>query len=245
MITPTQQPDRVRGAPLGEGDYAALANSWIDREWADLALLRRGDSAEGAEMVGKRDNGSYSGIVFPYIWPRDEFVRDYWLRRDRPDMEPASDGSFREIKKYLGPPGRSNFLYFYPGTSAEALDDTSIPIAVTEGAKKTIALARLSCYKIPDGGDPRFVAVGISGVWNWRGVIGKQAGPDGARRDVKGLIPDLNRIQWRGRKVYVVFDRNVATNSSVQAARKALTTELQNRGAEVLWVQLPTDGRKS
>src|ERR1022692_1861987 len=44
----------------------------------------------------------------------------------------------------LGPPGRGNLLYFVPGTSTTLLSDTSVPIAITEGAKKTIALYRLS-----------------------------------------------------------------------------------------------------
>jgi hypothetical protein len=50
---------------------------------------------------------------------------------------------------------------------------------------------------------------------------------------VKGAIADLDKITWKGRRVIILFDRNVATEASVQAARAMLAKELRGRGAQV------------
>ena len=114
----------------------------------------------------------------------------------------------------------------------------AIPIVVVEGEKKALALWRLPNHETET---PRFVPIGIAGVWNWRDVIGKTGGSSGERLDVKGPIADLARIEWRGRTVFVVFDANVHTNDSVKAARKGIARELATRGADVKFVNLPED----
>ncbi|HXI44182.1 MAG TPA: DUF3854 domain-containing protein [Candidatus Limnocylindrales bacterium] len=229
------------GGPLSEADYAKLERSWIPRELANQAVLRRVTSAEGASIIGRRDNGCYSGIIFPYVWPGEDYIREYWLRRDQPEVQYDGDGRPKEKGKYLGPPGRGNLVYFVPGTSADLLGDLRVPIAITEGAKKTLALHRLSYHEQKEGADlPRFLAAGLGGVWSFRGTVGKVVGMDGSRRDEKGWIPDLARVTWAGRRVYIVYDSNVHTNPKVGAARVELTSELMHRGAQVLWVNLPS-----
>jgi hypothetical protein len=232
-----------RGEPLSEADYVALESSWITRDLADQAMLRRVSSAEGAEIVGRRDNDSYSGIVFVYVWPGEDGIREYWLRRDRPEIRYDAAGSPKEQNKYLGPPGRGNLLYITPKTPPELLTDVRVPIVITEGAKKTLALHRLSRHDVAPNGSPRFVAIGLSGVWSFTGKIGKAPGPDGSPRDEKGLIADLRRLKWDGRRVYIVFDANVHTNPKVAAARRRLSIELTQLGAEVHWVILPKPGQ--
>jgi Domain of unknown function (DUF3854) len=231
------------GGPLTDADYAKLERSWITRDLADQALLRRVSSPEGASIVGRRDNGSYEGIIFPYVWPGENHIREYWLRRDHPEFRTDRDGQPKEIAKYLGPPGRGNLLYFVPGTPAEWLTDTAIPVAITEGAKKTIALHRLAHHGLADGIPPHFLAVGLGGVWNFMGVKGKQPGPDGSNRNEKGLIPDLARLAWTKRRIFVVYDSNVYTNGSVASARRNLSSELTELGAKVLWVNIPQERR--
>jgi len=229
----------TRGEPLSEADFEALESSWITRDLAEQAKLRRVSGTEGAEIVGRRDNGSYSGIAFAYVWPGEDHTREYYLRRDRPEIRYDADGNPKEQNKYLGPPGRGNLLYITPGTRPELLSDVRVPITITEGAKKTLALDRLSRHDLGGGDLPRFLAVGLSGVWSFRGKIGKVPGPDGSARDEKGLIADLRRLTWSGRRVYIVFDANVHTNSKVNAARRHLTVELTRLGAQVYWVNLP------
>jgi hypothetical protein len=124
------------GGPLSEADYRALERSWIPQELADQALLRRVTSLDGAQILGREDNGSYDGITYPYLWPGEDHIREYWLRRDRPDIEYDSTGKPMEKNKYLGPPGRGNLLYIVPATRSELLNDVRVPIAITEGPRK-------------------------------------------------------------------------------------------------------------
>src|SRR6185503_7612550 len=101
--------------------------------------------------------------------------------------------------------------YFPPGVKPEWLQDQSLPIIVTEGEKKTLALWRLAWHEVK-GDRARFLPIGLAGVWNWKGVVGKTVDARGARQDVKGVIADFDRIVWERHIVYIIFDANVATN---------------------------------
>lgn len=177
--------------------------------------------------------GDYAGIAIPNILPGETRPREYRVRRDRPDLEEKEGGGFKEKGKYLSPPGRSNLVYFPPCTSPEDLSDQTVPVCLTEGEFKGLALRRLFTER-----GERVLVVALPGVWNWRGTVGKTTDEKG-RRDVKGVIPDFDRVAWRGRVVYIVFDSNVATNDSVRAARRELSKELRRRGAKVYLVDLP------
>lgn len=229
-----------RGVALTEADHQKLASSWITPELAEQAMIRRVTSSEGAGLVGRKPNGEYAGLVLPYVWPGEAHIRAYRLRRDLPPIEYDAQGKWKEKDKYLSAPGQGNLLYTVPGMPAEWLADATIPVVVVEGEKKAIALFRLALYGTQDPSRPRFLPIGLSGVWGWRGTVGKITDQNGARRDERGPIPDLSRITWKGRIVYVVFDRNVYTNKHVANARHALTDELARQGAEVRWVNLPS-----
>jgi hypothetical protein len=154
-----------------------------------------------SELVGRK-GGNYAGIAIPYFLPGSNTVREYRLRRDHPDIEIDSHGQVKPKQKYLSPPGRGNMLYFTPGITDAQLRDTALPLIITEGEFKTLALWRLANWN--HGERPRFLPVGVSGVYNWRGTVGKTTGPDESRLDVKG--PDLERIVWKGRKVVIAYD---------------------------------------
>lgn len=226
--------------PLTEADLKLLSASFISPGLAQLAGIFRVDSPDGAEIVGRNGNADYSGIVFPYTLPGTSNIREYRLRRDNPDLERGADGEIKQKAKYLSPPGRRNLLYFVPGTDASWLADTSLPICLTEGEKKALALWEFAWHGLGDSSlTPRLVPVGTSGAFNWRGKVGKVESPTGQRQDVKGVIPDFDLIAWMGRVVYIVFDTNVRTNENVRAARRRLATELTRRGAQVRLVDLP------
>jgi hypothetical protein len=229
------------GSELQPNDLEKLAACGISPELARQALLRRVTSQEGARLIGRNGAADYAGITFPCVWPGDgDHIREYRLRRDHPELELQPDGTLKERNKYLSPPGRGNLLYFVPGTQAEWLSDSSLPAIITEGAKKTLALWPLGWHGLDQSAQrPRFLSIGLSGVWNWRGTVGKAPGPNGDRRDVKGPIHDLSRVTWAGRNVIILFDVNIATNTSVQAARAQVTCELQRRGAKVQWFVWP------
>ena len=213
-----------------ESDYAALESRWIDRTLADSAFLRRVDSLTGGEVVGRK-SGNYAGIVIPYFHPGSDRVREYRLRRDQPDLEYDSAGNLKPKHKYLSPPGRPNMLYIVPGVSLSLLRDPSLPIVITEGEFKTLALWRLANYGAPNR--PRFLPLGVAGVYNWRGTIGKTVGPDGSRLDVEGAIPDLDWITWEGRRVVIAYDADAVGKESVRMARSELAAHLRGRAALV------------
>jgi putative DNA primase/helicase len=203
-------------------------------------MLRRVGCSEGAAIVGRNGSGDFAGIVFPYIWPGEDHVREFRLRRDHPDLEHDAAGKLKERGKYLSPPGRGNMLYFVPGTDPNWLQDTSLLAVVTEGEKKCLGLWALGWHGLGETAMiPRFLPIGLGGVWNWRGTVGKASGPGGDRRDVKGPIADLARLVWKNRDVLIVFDANVTTNDSVRVARSQLARELSRRGARVSFVDVP------
>jgi hypothetical protein len=122
-------------------------------------------------------------------------------------------------------------LYVVPGVDRSLLADPELPIVITEGEFKTLALWRAAHHGAPD--QPRFLPVGVAGIYNWRGTVGKTVGPDGARLDVKGAIPDLDWITWTGRRVIIAYDTDAVTKEIVRIARSALATHLRTRGAIV------------
>lgn len=220
-------------AALTADDYRNLEARWITSELADAAKLRRVDAVTGREMVGRK-TGDFAGIAIPYFLPGQTTVREYRIRRDHPDLEQQSDGTVKERKKYVSPPGRGNLLYIPPMIPPELLTRVEIPIVLTEGEFKALALWRLSNH---DSETPQFLPIGLGGVWNWRGTVGKAGGPNGGRRDVKGVIPDFNLISWTGRSVIIAFDADARANRDVMAARDGLAGESRRRGARAAFLE--------
>jgi hypothetical protein len=102
--------DRLAGSELAPPDFVALEARWIDRELATAARLRRVDSFTGAEMVGRKGGGDYSGIAIPYFLPGATEIREHRLRRDHPEMEADGQGRVKLRQKYLSPPSRQHAL---------------------------------------------------------------------------------------------------------------------------------------
>lgn len=231
--------------PLTGADLQNLASSFITPELAKRAGLFRVDSITGAEMVGqlnKAGREDFSGLAFPYFLPENPNPVEYRLRRDNPPMNLQPDGTHKETAKYLTPAGRGNLLYFPPDCQKMWLADDSLPVVITEGEKKTIALVRAAWHGLGDAADkPRFLALGLQGVWNFRGQVAKIPNSRGKRVSVKGLIADfrLSEWHWKNRKVTILFDSNTATNPNVAQARRNLAKELRILGADVYFADLP------
>ena len=102
----------MTGQPLTPADLAGFARSGISEETTKAANLRRVDSFTGGNIVGRNGSGNYEGIIFPYVWPGTNHVREYRLRRDNPEIEVSPGGVFKGKNKYLSPPGARNMLYF-------------------------------------------------------------------------------------------------------------------------------------
>ncbi len=223
-------PSNLAGSELANADLLALEGRWIDRHIAQAAFLRRVDSFTGAQLIGRK-GGDYSGIAIPYFSPGSHQVREYRLRRDHPEFEAGANGELRVKQKYLSPPGRGNMLYLPPVADPALLREIALAVILTEGEFKTLALWRLATWNAAD--EPRFLPVGIAGVFNWRGTIAKATGPDGQRLNVKGPIPDLDWITWKDRKVIIAFDADAHTKEQVRYARAELAQHLRRQGAVV------------
>src|SRR5262245_24348033 len=113
----------------------ALAQRWITPELAQEAGLFSVDSQQGAELVQRNGRNDYSGIAIPYRSLHDGQVFVHRLRRDYPDKEQRSDGTFREKGKYLSPPGVSVAVYHPPNVTSCKND---IPFILVEGEFKTL-----------------------------------------------------------------------------------------------------------
>ena len=161
------------------------------------------------------------GLLIPVYQLGIETPYEHVLRPDRPRM--GYDG---KMVKYEWPERVPLCLDVLP-CYREALADTTIPIWITEGAKKADALASAFGSTI--------VPININGVWGWR-----RRSKDGASHP----IDDLDKIAWAGRRVVLAFDNDVTRKPEVQQALRALTKHLKGRGALVRVLVLPDDGVK-
>jgi putative DNA primase/helicase len=117
--------------------------------------------------------------------------------------------------KYLSPKGKPNHLYLPPGV-ADVLQRPEVDLLITEGEKKSLKATQ-------EG----FPCIGLVGVYGWK---------DGKS---ERLLPALERIAWKGRKVIIVFDSDVTGNEQVQTAESRLAYRLTILGAVVRIVRLP------
>jgi hypothetical protein len=82
-------------------------------------------------------------------------------------------------------PRKSGLRLYIPAGAREAVNDPMADMLITEGEKKALSASAHG-----------FTCVGLSGVDCWRS---------------KGqLIPDMEAIHWKGRRVYVCFDSDAA-----------------------------------
>ena len=226
----------VWGADLTTEDEQNLAKRWIPRELAEQAGIRRVDSQTGLQMCGRK-RGDFSGLIIPNRTPWSPLdVREYRLRLDFPGSEYRSDGSIRESRKYIQPPGRGNIIYFPPGFPLSALEDTNLPLIITEGEFKAPALWRLAGY---NSETLRFAPIALAGVNNFRGNVGKTIGPTGKRQDVKGVIPDFDRLKVKVRPVIIAYDADCENKPQVRSARWKLNSVLAERSALVGLLEWP------
>ena len=168
-------------------------------------------------------------MLYARLDPENGRARGYRLRRDHPEIE---DGKPRD--KYLSSVDRPA-LFFAPGVGP-LLADITVTVAMLESEKSVLALTAGAVRS-----NRRLLAIGSGGCWGWRGRIGKMVDASGARVDEKGPLSDFDRIVWTGRDVVILFDTNTAMNPKVQAARRALASELTSRGAVVRLANLPIE----
>lgn len=100
------------------------------------------------------------------------------------------------------------------------LSDTSIPVWITEGAKKADALASLF--------DMAIIPVSINGVNGWSSG---------------GMLKDFDQLQFRGRYVILAPDGDIQSNPYVALALDRLNAALERRGATLFLALLPDNSQ--
>ena len=148
-----------------------------------------------------------SGIVIP-------FRNSNGFTRFKPD-NPRKNRDGKPIK-YESPHGQPNRVFVPPGTDT-ALSDSSRPLLITEGEKKSLKADQ-------DG----FPCIGLTGVFAWKD------------KNHERLIPDLDLIEWNGRCVFIAFDSDAAEKEGVADAERRLAAQFKNRGADVKTVRFPS-----
>ncbi len=120
--------------------------------------------------------------------------------------------------KYCSPKGAGCHVYVPAIIPPERLKNARIPVYVTEGTKKALK----ACQE-------GLLCIALAGVDAWKDKRSGESAP----------IPDLDKITWKGRTVFVVFDSDLTTKPAVRFAEFRLGRELRDRGATVYAVRIP------
>jgi hypothetical protein len=216
-----------------------LEASGITPEQAEAAGLFWAESA----AAGGPGLAAAPALILPYpdpwsgpgrwlTYPRDGREVIFSRARYLPALEPRRGfGKPKKPTRYAQPAASPVMAYLptAPGVDWVAVaDNASIPIVITEGELKAL------CAAVRE-----YPCIGLGGVSN---ITRK-----GGLADARSFLPELERIKWAGRTVYICFDSDRATNPDIVAAEGRLARELGlRRGAVVLRIQLPPalDGSK-
>lgn len=174
-----------------------------------------------------------------YLQPRTEDLNHpgvynpgYALVYPDPNTGEASD--FARFRYLLREPGSKRPKYDQLiGTSprayfsrlrawVEVFADVEQQTASVEGEKKAEAVCKAG-----------FNCIGLGGVWNFKyGML--------------SLLPELERINWKGRVHILIYDSDIKDNYQVQLAEHKLASELTRRGAHVYTLHIPElNGKKT
>lgn len=190
-----------------EAALADLARSGISADDATRAGLSFTDNARKLALSMARA----PALVLPYLDPITKLPMTYGAGKPFSRVRYLVEVTDRKGKviRYGQPADSGCKAYFPPVVDwPTALSDVSWPIVITEGEKKSLALALQGV-----------AAIGIGGVWNWR-------------QDDE-LLPELAACAWDGRETILCYDSDAVTNSQVRVAELTLAAELQRRGAVV------------
>jgi putative DNA primase/helicase len=202
------------GLPVFSGAHREkLAASGLTCETIrDAGIRSTGDVGEIAALLNRQSVPRTWGpcLVFPYSDESGTVV----LHRVRPNNPPNSKKKGKP-QKYIQPSGVPVRLYVPPSAFA-VLPDATARLIVTEGELKALAATQAG-----------FHCVGLAGVdcWHARGKL--------------TLLPDLARIAWKDRPVFIAFDSDAADNENVRRNERELAAVLQSHGAKVKIVRIP------
>ena len=174
----------------------------------EIILQNRIYSAISSEAMNILNRKKEIGPGCVFPYPLKRGFSD--LVNFKPD-EPIYDKDGK-LRKYIKPIG-SNQCFYIPKPVWLKLRFKTTPLIFTEGEKKALKATQEGHY-----------AIALSGVWGWKS---------------KGEpIRDFDRINFKDRTVYIVFDADKHTNINVYRAEQHLAEYLTYLGANVLIADL-------
>ena len=193
---------------------------WEDYGW-DLATLNEYliKDISSAEATGLGFTNCHNGIYITY--PRNEDSRIRWM--------PGGFGASVVAGKYGQRAGTLPALYYPPTVPSGWEKNPSIPVLITEGEFKAIAVDMIVNYDRV----ATVIPCAVGGVFSWQS---QKKGVD--------LVPDMARIAWGGRMVYLAFDADLSTNPMVSLALQRLVNRLSEEGADCRVLQWSGDQGK-
>lgn len=189
-----------------------LKESGLDNDDARALQFQQCDSSpKGLELQG-------AGFAIPYFdlsGKPTAFYRYRILQRKGFDALTAE----QKRQRYTQPASTAPELYLPPLVDWRAVAaDPSQPLVITEGELKAACGCKLTQYP----------TIGLGGVENWK-----------ANKRGLAWLPQFNLFQWEGRRVYIAFDSDAATNENVQRAERGLAAVAAQWGALVHVVRVP------
>lgn len=198
------------------------------------AAARAGIGAVASAHALHHEYAPAPALVIPYIDPwsgkpmngtaSGPFARIRYL--DNAPTRPGTNPFKAQKEQRYAQPSNSGVHAYFPIVKNLRWDriaaDPSHPVMIVEGEKKALAATLQG-----------FATIGLGGVFNFY--------------DTGLFLPELERIIWKGRQVYICFDSDAAHNPQIQAAEARFATELSlHRGAVLHLVRLPhrPDGKK-
>ncbi|MGP1385167.1 MAG: phage/plasmid primase, P4 family [Thainema sp.] len=217
-------PKKLRSAHLKDLRASGLTDDQIKQTGHFYADPETAESLLGVSL---------GGLVFQYCDPEGKpYLRsdDQPFYRIKPDWDDPTDKP-----KYLSPKGQGCRPYFsklYPNWET-TIKSTKIDLWETEGEKKG------------DCGCARGLAVlAFGGVDSWVDSCDRSSGE---KLEKSRVLPELDVINWRNRRVNQCFDSDIIEKIGVQTALAKRAYELTKLGASPYLVLLPneTDGDKN
>lgn len=197
------QPGEAR--QLDDRHLQYLEQRAVPRAFAQQCGLYSLSAADVTTALGLKEPVECGGLAIEYPY-RDDTHPYVRVRLD----DPEDDGP-----RFLCPAGVAVPIYI----ANEAVFDAAMPLFVTEGPIKSLALANLG-----------HASVGLGGV----NTTHRKDDENG-----RALGPSWKKVPIAGREVFIVFDAGVVKNPLVAEAEGSLARALRQAEAVVRLVRIP------
>lgn len=217
-------------AHIADLKKSGISDSTIESARADGWLWTATASETASLGYGTADYPVGEALAFEYVGVQPPLTRIKPTILYQPPWK-------EKPQKYLSPSSKvypaGSRLYIPANLDRSILENTAVPLFITEGEKKAIKMTQ-------DG----YPCVALAGVSNWvrkpRDEFGDPLKDELGCNLPSEPIQDLGLINWEARRTYIIFDSDASFNEAVRNEEGKLADELGNRFADVFVVRLPT-----